>query len=145
MLFDIGWFSEGFEDLSLCHTNKWTLGLIGLLLLLQPKTPGKSVYLQGKIIKSMNNVQTTGYLAPLTQSGKIMSNNITASCCQYFIYLLYTKGWQRIFSDASIPHAWSEIGFLPVKMFPELLLDNQESQSVEGTRTYVRFIKWFGR
>ena len=48
--------------------------------------------LQGKIIESMNNVEMTGFLAPLTQSGKIMSNNITASCCQYFIYLLYTKG-----------------------------------------------------
>jgi len=82
---------------------------------------------EGKIIQSMNSVEMTGFLAPLTQSGKIMSNNITASCY------------------ASIPHAWSEIGFLPVKMFPELLLDTQESQSVEGTRTYVRFIKWFGR
>ena len=49
------------------------------------------------------------------------------------------------FSDASIPHAWSEIGFLPVKMFPQLLLDNEESQYVEGTRTYVRFIKWVAR
>ena len=49
------------------------------------------------------------------------------------------------FSVASIPHAWSEIGFLPVKMFPQLLLDNEESQYVEGTRTYVRFIKWVAR
>ena len=39
--------------------------------------------LQGKIIQSMNSVEMTGSLAPLTQSGKIMSNNITASCCEY--------------------------------------------------------------
>ena len=30
-------------------------------------------------------------------------------------------------------------------MFPQLLLDNEESQYVEGTRTYVRFIKWVAR
>ena len=100
--------------------------------------------LQGKVIQSMKSVEMTGSLAPLTQSGKIMSNNITASCCQYSRVAIYL-GMHRIFSDASIPHAWSEIGFLPVKMFPELLLDNQESQSVEGTRTYVRFIKGVAR
>ena len=49
------------------------------------------------------------------------------------------------FPDASFPHPLADLALLPVKMFPALLLDNQESQYVEGTRTYVRFIKWFAR
>ena len=32
----------------------------------------------------------------------------------------------------------------PVKMFPTILLDNEESQHREGTRAYVTFIKWIG-
>ena len=47
--------------------------------------------------------------------------------------------------DASFPHHLADLALLPAKMFPELLLDNQESQSEEGTRTYVTVMKWIGR
>ena len=43
------------------------------------------------------------------------------------------------------PHHLADLGALPAKMFPELLLDNQESQHREGTRTYVRYLKWTAR
>ena len=49
------------------------------------------------------------------------------------------------FSDASFPHHLADLALLPAKMFPELLLDNQESLETEGTRTYVTFIKWVAR
>ena len=49
------------------------------------------------------------------------------------------------FLDASFPHELADLGSLPAKMFSELLLDNQESQFVEGTRTYVRVAKWIAR
>ena len=49
-----------------------------------------------------------------------------------------------IFLDASFPHHLANLA-LPAKMFPELLLDNQESQSEEGTRTYITVMKWIGR
>ena len=93
----------------------------------------------------MNYVERTGYLDPLTQSGTIVSNNITASCCkcslsQITIYISLPKCL-----DASFPHHLADLALLPAKMFPELLLDNQESQYVEGTRTYITFIKWIAR
>ena len=50
-----------------------------------------------------------------------------------------------IFVDASFPHHLADLALLPAKMFPELLLDNQESQHREGTRTYVRVVKWTAR
>ena len=53
--------------------------------------------LQGKIIQSMNSVEMTGSLAPLTQSGKIMSNNITASCCEYSRVTIYLGMMKSIF------------------------------------------------
>jgi len=82
---------------------------------------------EGKIIRSMNYVEKTGYLDPLTRSGTIVSNNMTASCY------------------ASFPHHLAEVALLPAKMFPGLLLDNQESLDREGTRTYVSFIKSVAR
>ena len=36
----------------------------------------------------MKNVVMPGSLAPLTQSGKIVSNNITTSCCEYSRFLV---------------------------------------------------------
>ena len=48
-------------------------------------------------------------------------------------------------SDASFPHHLADLALLPAKIFPELLLDNLESQHREGTRTYIRAIKWIAR
>ena len=47
--------------------------------------------------------------------------------------------------DASFPHHLSDIALLPAKMFPQLLLDNQESLDSQGTRTYVTFMKRIAR
>merc|ERR1712241_46921 len=80
-----------------------------------------------KIIMNVNHVWKIGYLDPLTESGTIVTNNITTSCY------------------ASFPHHLSDLASLPAKMFPELLLDNHESQYKEGCRTYYRIIKWIGR
>ena len=48
-------------------------------------------------------------------------------------------------SDASFPHHLADLALLPAKMFPELLLDNQESLHREGTRTYITVMKWIAR
>ena len=94
----------------------------------------------------MMSVEKIGALDPLTQSGTIVTNNITASCCELEKYLqtLYLIIC-IVFSDASFPHPLADLALLPVKMFPALLLDNHESQHVEGTRTYVTIIKWVAR
>ena len=93
----------------------------------------------------MRSVEKIGALDPLTLSGTIVTNNITASCCKLEKYLqtLLRKG--PSLSDASFPHHLADLALLTAKMFPSLLLDTQESQYVEGTRTYVRFFKWFAR
>ena len=95
----------------------------------------------------MRSVERIGALDPLTQSGTIVTNNITASCCKLEKYLQMTNLIKEgaSFSDASFPHHLADLALLPAKMFPALLLDTQESQYVEGTRTYVRFFKWFAR
>jgi len=173
------------------------------------------------MIGSMNYVEKVGYLDPLTESGTIVTNNITASskrpslnclihfykrilmnhdprenvvhngphkttrvywrfwnityelndvlrdkilrsvqchCCWWsgarmpsytwlvsiykLVQLYYLLKW---FLDASFPHHLSDIALLPAKMFPQLLLDNQESLDREGTRTYVTFMKRIAR
>lgn len=81
----------------------------------------------GSVIRSMKYVNKTGSLDPLTQSGTIVSNNIVTSCY------------------ASFNHHLANIALWPAKMFPSLLLDNEESQHKEGTRAYITFIKWIGR
>ena len=93
----------------------------------------------------MRYVEQMGYLDPLTESGTIVTNNITASCCQYSQTNLICSPMCVIILDASFPHHLADLALLPAKMFPELLLDNQESQSEEGTRTYITVMKWIGR
>ena len=93
----------------------------------------------------MKYVNKTGSLDPLTQSGTIVSNNIVTSCCEYSNdYLLYNTN-KSIFTDASFPHHLADLALWPAKMFPTLLLDDEESQYVEGTRAYITFIKWIAR
>lgn len=82
---------------------------------------------EGKVISSMRAVTRTGYLDPLTGSGTLVTNNITTSCY------------------ASFPHHLANLALLPARLLPQLVLDNQESQHTEGTRTYVSTIKMIGR
>ena len=39
---------------------------------------------------------------------------------------------------------FADIAMTPVKLWPRSLLDDEKSQSVEGTRAVVRFIKCVG-
>ena len=50
---------------------------------IQTEDGEKLIMTETHIVTSMKDVKMTGSLAPLTQSGKIVSNNITASCCEY--------------------------------------------------------------
>ena len=44
-------------------------------------------------------------------------------------------------SYASFPHAVSDLALAPVKMFPRMLLDDEESVKVDGCREVVRLTK----
>ena len=56
-----------------------------------------------------------------------------------------TQHKDKVRPPPSFPHHLADLALLPAKMFPELLLDNQESQHREGTRTYITVMKWIGR
>ena len=45
---------------------------------------------------------------------------------------------------ASFPHAVSDLALAPVKMFPRMLLDDQESLMVDGKREVVKLMKKMG-
>ena len=47
-------------------------------------------------------------------------------------------------SYASFPHAVSDLALAPVKMFPRMLLDDQESLMVDGKREVVKLMKKMG-
>ena len=93
----------------------------------------------------MRYVEQMGYLDPLTESGTIVTNNITASCCKYSQSNFILSPKCVMILDASFPHHLADLALMPAKMFPELLLENQESLHREGTRTYVTVIKWMAR
>ena len=98
------------------------------------------------MIESMRLVEQIGYLAPLTESGTIVTNNITSSCCNFSqTSSIWCLCKCVIILDPSFPHHLADLALMPAKMFPELLLDNQESLETEGTRTYVRYLKWTAR
>ena len=67
-----------------------------------------------------------GFWAPLTTEGTLLVDGLLASCY------------------ASFPHALSELAFAPVKMFPRMLLDDQESVKVDGCREVVKLQKKLG-
>jgi len=71
-----------------------------------------------------------GYWAPMTGEGTLLVNGFLMSCY------------------ASYPHQLSEMAYLPVKAMPRLLLDDKESQHMDGVRSVVKVLKhlgqWFG-
>ena len=64
-----------------------------------------------------------GIWAPLTMEGTLLVDGILAS------------------SYASFSHDGSDLALAPVKMFPTLLLDNEQSQHKDGCRDVVKLMK----
>ena len=67
-----------------------------------------------------------GTWAPLTMEGTLLVDGLLASCY------------------ASFPHALSELAYAPVKMFPRILLDDEESVKIDGCREVVKLAKKMG-
>ena len=67
-----------------------------------------------------------GTWAPFTMEGTLLVDGLLASCY------------------ASFPHALSELAFAPVKMFPRILLDDEESVKIDGCREVVKLAKNMG-
>ena len=67
-----------------------------------------------------------GIWAPLTMEGTLLVDGLLASCY------------------ASFSHAQSDLVLAPVKMFPRVLLDDEESVKVDGCRRVVKFLKDVG-
>ena len=64
-----------------------------------------------------------GIWAPLTMEGTLIVDGLLASCY------------------ASFSHDVSDLALAPVKMFPRMLLDDQESVKVDGCREVVKLTK----
>ena len=67
-----------------------------------------------------------GTWAPLTMEGTLLVDGLLASCY------------------ASFPHAVIDLALAPVKMFPRMLLDDEESVKVDGCREGVILQKKLG-
>ena len=64
-----------------------------------------------------------GTWAPLTREGTLLVDGLLAS------------------SYASFSHDLVDLAYAPVKMFPRILLDDEESVKVDGRRRVVEFLK----
>ena len=67
-----------------------------------------------------------GIWTPLTMEGTLLVDGLLAS------------------SYASFSHRVSEIAYAPIKMFPRLLLDDEESQHKDGCRQAIKVLKKMG-
>ena len=67
-----------------------------------------------------------GIWSPFTMEGTLLVDGLLASCY------------------ASFPHAVSDLAYAPVKMFPRMLLDDEESVKVDGCREVVILQKKLG-
>ena len=67
-----------------------------------------------------------GIWAPLTMEGTLLVDGLLASCY------------------ASFSHDLVDLALAPVKMFPRMLLDDQESLMVDGKREVVKLMKKMG-
>ena len=77
-------------------------------------------------VVNVETVRESSYWAPLTKDGTLMVDGFLAS------------------SYASYPHQASEMLMAPVKMFPKLLLDDDNSQHKDGVRKVVKVLKAVG-
>ena len=67
-----------------------------------------------------------GKWSPFTMEGTLLVDGLLASCY------------------ASFPHDLVDLAFAPVKMFPRMLLDDEESVKVDGCREVVKLQKKVG-
>ena len=67
-----------------------------------------------------------GFWTPLTTEGTLLVDGLLASCY------------------ASFPHDLVDLALAPVKMFPRMLLDDEESVKVDGCREVVKLQKKVG-
>ena len=74
-------------------------------------------------VVDVEQVREKSIWAPLTMEGTLLVDGLLASCY------------------ASFPHALSDLALAPVKMFPRMLLDDEESVKVDGRRRVVEFLK----
>ena len=74
-------------------------------------------------VVNIETVRESSYWAPLTKDGTLLVDGFLAS------------------SYASYPHQVSQMAFTPVKMFPKLLLDDENSQHKDGVRKVVIMLK----
>ena len=74
-------------------------------------------------VVNIETVMESSFWAPLTKEGTLLVDGFLAS------------------SYASYPHQASEMLMAPVKMFPKLLLDDENSQHKDGVRKVVKMLK----
>ena len=74
-------------------------------------------------VVAVEHIGETGVWAPLTTEGTLLVDDLLASCY------------------AAFPHSLSDLALAPVKMFPRMLLDDQESVELDGCREVVKFTK----
>ena len=51
----------------------------------------------------------------------------------------------RFYLDASYPHWLAHLAMFPARQWPQVFLDDKDTEGLEGTRNYISFIKGFGR
>jgi len=64
--------------------------------------------------------------APLTSEGTLLVDGLLASCY------------------ASYPHELADLALAPVKLLPGFLLDDEKTQHIDGTRTFIKMMKQVG-
>ena len=79
-----------------------------------------------KAVVHVEPAREKGIWAPLTMEGTLLVDGLLASCY------------------ASFSHAVSDLALAPVKMFPRMLLDDEESVKVDGCREVVILQKKLG-
>ena len=73
-------------------------------------------------VVAVEHIGETGVWAPLTTEGTLLVDDLIASCY------------------AAFPHSLSDLALAPVKMFPRMLLDDQESLMADGKREVVNLL-----
>ena len=84
---------------------------------------GKGSKMTEEAVVHVEPVTEKGIWVPLTMEGTLLVDGLLASCY------------------ASFSHDLVDLAYAPVKMFPRILLDDQESVKVDGCRRVVQFLK----
>ena len=82
--------------------------------------------LQEEELVAVEERHEMSYWAPLTADGTLLVDGYLASCY------------------ATVPHHVAQVALGPIKLFPELLLDNENSQHEDGLRPVAKMMKDVG-